>query len=120
MEIYEYREAMVGIFQEYIASEEWLLVKHKVIERDDYSCVDCQNKLPGGKGGIVHHEHYDDWGKGDLAEIESCVFLCRKCHNTRHAQQEMKLKTPFWAKQSPDIFKVDYEALKKAMQSLRQ
>jgi 5-methylcytosine-specific restriction endonuclease McrA len=109
---------MVGAFRGYIASDEWRFIKQEVMGRDNYICVDCQQKLPEGKGGIVHHEHYEDWGKGNSEEICSCVFLCNKCHNTRLAQQDMKLKTPFLAKQYPETYGVRDDELRDAMRSL--
>ena len=72
-DIYKYRYLMVEAFHGYIASKEWSYVKQRVIERDDYSCVDCKTELPDGKDGVVHHEHYDDWGKGNHEEV---LILC--------------------------------------------
>jgi 5-methylcytosine-specific restriction endonuclease McrA len=112
---YGYREIMVEAFKEYIASEEWRYVKLEVMERDNYTCVDCGKNLPEGRNGIVHHEHYDDWGKGNREEINSCVFICRKCHNGRHAHLEMKRKVPFWAARYPETDGFSDEEFRDAM-----
>ena len=102
MVIYEFRAMIVEAFRGYIASDEWRFVKQEVTKRDNSTCVDCKKKLPGGKGSIIHHEHYEDWGKGNLNEINSCVFLCKNCHNIRHAKPDMKMRVPFLAKQYPE------------------
>lgn len=121
-DIYKYRYLMAEAFHGYIASKEWGYVKQRVMERDDYRCVDCKTELPDGKGGVIHHEHYDDWGKGNYEEVLSCVYLCKKCHNNRHKQTDMKLKVPFWGK-SKSIWAISTGLkeglLEKTMKNLR-
>jgi 5-methylcytosine-specific restriction endonuclease McrA len=97
-----------------------VLLNNKVIERDCYTCADCKKNLPGGKGGIVHHKHYDDWGKGNSEETNSCLFLCSKCHDIRNAKFEMKIKVTFWAKRYAEIDGVSDEELRNAMMSLEK
>jgi 5-methylcytosine-specific restriction endonuclease McrA len=116
---YKYREMMVEVFREYTASDLWRYVKKSVMERDNFTCVDCGEKLLNEKGGIVHHKHYKEWGKGNREEIDSCVFLCKRCHDVRHKKQEMKMGVPFWAERDPEIDGVSDEELRVAMQSLR-
>jgi 5-methylcytosine-specific restriction endonuclease McrA len=117
---YKYREIMVEAFRDYIASEKWRIVKQEVMRTDNYSCADCQKKLPEGRGGIVHHKHYNDWGKGNSEEIISCIFLCTKCHNGRHAKQNMKSMVPFWAKQYPETIGVSDDELRDSMLNLHK
>jgi len=119
---FKYRFIMAVAFSDYIASKEWGYVKQKVMERDGFSCTDCKTTISIGENGVIHHEHYDYFGRGDRYEIGSCVFLCKKCHGIRHNKPEMKLKVPFWAKRGSIWDKcegISEEALKNAMQSLR-
>jgi len=93
MSNYEYREAMRNIFVDYNSSPQWKNVVEQVKYRDNNTCQDCGKK---DCKLIVHHEKYDNWGKGDQAEIKDCVLLCQKCHNLRHRNNFTPV--PFWAK----------------------
>jgi len=93
MSNYEYREAMRNIFVDYNSSPQWKNVVEQVKYRDNNTCRDCGKK---DCKLIVHHESYDNWGKGDQAEIKDCVLLCQKCHNLRHRNNFTPV--PFWAK----------------------
>jgi len=119
---FKYQFIMAAAFCDYIASKEWSYVKQKVMERDGFSCIDCKTPISIGEGGIIHHEHYDYWGRGDWHEIDSCIFLCKKCHRIRHNKPDMKLKVPFWAKSNSLWDKcstISEEVLKNAMKNLR-
>ncbi len=119
---FKYRFVMAVAFLEYNASKEWAYVKQKVIERDDFTCVDCKTTCPSDDNGVIHHEHYDNWGRGDCHEIESCVFLCKKCHKKRHNKPDMKITVPFWAKRGALWDKcsgISEEVLENAMKNLR-
>ena len=121
MVLYRHRWMMIEAFRGYTSSSEWLYVKQKVVERDRHVCVDCKGKLPKGKGGMVHHDNYTHWGKGNQAEIDACILLCKGCHTKRHALRSMKLKTPFWASSTADTMGFDDNdtGLKDAMTCLR-
>lgn len=108
------RNAMYQLFQMYMSSEEWNIVKKQVKRRDKYCCVDCGKKQLKGSGAIVHHTHYDAWGSGGQEEIASCVYLCKKCHSKRHQKMDSHI-TPFWAKQSYSIDEVTAASISNSM-----
>lgn len=95
MLVSEVRNIMIQTFKEYMKSEEWNRLRLEVIKKSDGKCVDCKDEIDSG--GIVHHEHYDDWGKGNYEEILSCVYVCKKCHVKRHAKTDSQI-VPFFAK----------------------
>lgn len=112
------RDAMVGAFQEYMKSQEWKIVKKHVKERDNNTCQNCGILLntENGEGAVVHHLHYDHFGKANREEETSCILLCRKCHNKAHLQSEMKNITPFWATRSFDSVYLCESYISKCMQ----
>jgi 5-methylcytosine-specific restriction endonuclease McrA len=97
------RDAMKKIFDDYIQSEEWKVVTKKVFERYKGVCQgqDCGITEKNGKNGkvklIAHHERYDNWAKANDDERADCILLCKRCHDQRHSEPEMKQKVPFWA-----------------------
>jgi hypothetical protein len=118
---FKYRFAMAYAFEEYNASKELAYVKQKVMERDNFSCVNCKTFIQDSHKGVVHHEHYDNWGRGDEFEIDSCVYLCKRCHRIRHNKPDMKLKVPFWARRGSlwdKCSEISQEVIAKAMQNL--
>lgn len=95
MLVSQFRDKMIVIFQDYIKSNEWRRLRLEVIKRANGKCVDCGEDIESR--GIVHHEYYDDWGKGNYEEIMSCVYLCESCHTKRHHKMDPQL-VPFFAK----------------------
>ena len=95
-----YRQAMVDIFRKYNASDTWQRVREAVIKQSKGRCEDCYEQIK--KWGTVHHLSYDNWGKGNIREVMSCVYLCKKCHQKRH--NRLKQEIPFWAKIDPECW----------------
>lgn len=58
--------------QDYINSEEWQVIRHEVLDRDNRTCQIC-----GDVATDVHHLNYAHLGKEYLFEL---VSLCRHCH----------------------------------------
>ena len=90
------REAMVDIFRKYMASDIWQRVREAVIRQSNGQCDDCYRQI---RTGTVHHISYENWGKGNIEEVMSCVYLCKKCNRKRH-NGPGKVGVPFWAKRN--------------------
>jgi len=92
---FDYREAMRALYYSYQDSKGWDHVRKEVMARDNSRCVDCgqtEGKL------IAHHTSYDNWGLGEIREVDDCVLVCLKCHNKRH--RDNPAGVPFWARQN--------------------
>ena len=94
---YRFRQIMISAYTAYQSSVEWLALVKAVNARDGGVCRRCGQSAV--VGGVVHHEHYSDWGKGDAVEAESCVLVCRKCHGVEHRSGAVDV--PFWARRAP-------------------
>ena len=75
------KEEITEEYQEYLKSKDWIITRNAVFFRDSYTCVDC--KKPATE---VHHLTYEKL-KED-GEEETCVSLCRSCHQKRHDSEE--------------------------------
>lgn len=64
-------------YELYLASEEWRLLRKKVLERDRQTCQACLVAT----ATQVHHLTYVRAGNEDLADLLS---LCRPCHRGIH------------------------------------
>ena len=89
---------MRQVFARYIESKEWKAVVKAVRLRDFDQCQDC-GELRGKL--YVHHTSYDNWGYGDIREINDCILVCQKCHNKRH--RNFSVDVPFWANRRDEI-----------------
>jgi len=85
---------------EYLKSDEWKLLKLKILKRDNYLCQDCLLIYPEilklfknfnsdfikykRLATEVHHLDYNY--KQTLLESAFCISLCRICHQIRHTQ----------------------------------
>lgn len=72
------RSVLLKKHLEYLQSKEWAIIREKVLERDDYTCVlcgatDCQLD--------VHHKTYKRHGNEKLFDL---ITLCENCHNEIH------------------------------------
>ena len=61
----------------------WAIVRRKVLERDNYTCLDC------GRHGFLEVDHmkplYDGGAKYDLSNLQS---LCKFCHRIKTTQEK--------------------------------
>ena len=111
--ISKYRMAMSNIFAEYMASDDWKQVRAAVRDNANGKCTKCGKFV--NDGGVAHHEYYEHWGKANYEEINSCVYLCKKCH--KHVPHNY---APFFAKQNFDPYVVDLDDLRRAIDSLHE
>jgi hypothetical protein len=61
----------------YLQSAQWKKVRSVVLNRDNNKCVKC-----GSAATEVHHKHYNLLGCD--GEEESCISICRGCHQKEH------------------------------------
>lgn len=82
----------------------WQNQRKIVLERDNYSCINC-----GGKDNLhVHHLVLRFAGGGD--ETCNLITLCSACHATRHITLQAKLSRRFIERWAHKIAKwVDYD-----------
>jgi len=64
-------------YQKYLESDKWKKLRLKILERDNFTCQDCNNKAIG-----VHHLNYDYLGTDK--EEKYCISICKNCHLKRH------------------------------------
>ena len=105
--IEDFREIMRIAYIEYTGSYFWQEVRQEVKSRNNSKCVDCGAET---ENGTCHHVSYKHWGKGNYEEIDDCVWLCKKCHNSRH-NRNMDEPPPFWAKRNFDRIIIDEKEL---------
>ena len=65
-------------YQEYLQTDRWQKFRRRVMERDGFKCVCCNNQ----SGLQVHHVRYPADFRFDV--IENCITLCRTHHENRH------------------------------------
>jgi hypothetical protein len=53
-------------------------IRHRVFERDNYTCRYC-----GSKEGPLHADHVYPWSKGGETSIENLVTACRSCNGKK-------------------------------------
>lgn len=61
----------------------WYEKRHKIIERDNYTCSRCGRHLPDNQLQ-VHHLHYHDDRKAWEYEDFELITLCKHCHAEEH------------------------------------
>lgn len=64
-------------YQEYIKSKEWQETRQRILKRDSFRCVLCNNT----KNLHVHHITYESLGEEKDADL---VTLCECCHDKLH------------------------------------
>ncbi len=69
-------EAFWAFYDAYLKSEDWELVRLKVLAREKYMCQGC-----GHRATQVHHLTYDHLGAEFLFEL---MALCDACHKRVH------------------------------------
>lgn len=63
-------------YPQYLRSDLWLSIKHRVMERDGYECGLCL-----ARGRVVHHLKYnEETMKGET--LDWLLTLCTKCHKS--------------------------------------
>jgi hypothetical protein len=72
-----YRKSRFYNYHRYLQSEEWKIIRDKVIERDNGICLHCKIK-PAQE---VHHKHYKTIYKETLGDLES---VCSDFHRAIH------------------------------------
>lgn len=89
-----HRDIMRKIFEQYMCSETWSIVRTVVMKRCKGRCwfCGCTPKIR-----IIHHKKYDNWGKGNYEEVFDCVLSCKECHTKEHRKMNPTL-VPFFAK----------------------
>jgi len=77
-------------YQEYLKSVRWRKRRMKVIKRDKFECVACEQVGTEIKGITInnlnaHHETYRNLSsKNPQKEIDDCITLCQMCHEGIH------------------------------------
>ena len=71
-------EELVGDYQAYLRSPEWLELRLKALSRDGNVCQMCGT----GINLRVHHVNYEHVGTEQ--ELEDVVTLCEECHSKVH------------------------------------
>lgn len=65
------------LYNEYLKSDEWDVIKLNVKERDGNKCVNCGSTI----NIHVHHFHYDNVGAEDMEDL---ITVCYECHKSIH------------------------------------
>lgn len=81
MKISKFRRALIEVSSKYNASPEWKRTRHFVALNANFRCTKCGKRTKDGDGATAHHTEYTHWGKANFEEVESCIWLCKKCHN---------------------------------------
>lgn len=70
---------------EYLKTDQWKLIKSKVLERDNNRCNKCEStdKLH------IHHKNYDSIFNESLDDL---ITLCKVCHYKHHSPDYRKGK----------------------------
>lgn len=73
-------------YQKYCASDEWKVIRDRVLERDSHTCQDC-----GKRAITVHHLSYrpEVMAGEDDSQL---VSLCVPCHESRHPEHRKRRK----------------------------
>lgn len=66
-------------YKEYLQSTNWKKLRERVLKRDNYLCVICNNKA-----NHVHHLSYGCYARYGKSRRIECVSLCKKCHMRIH------------------------------------
>jgi len=65
------------LYNDYLKSEEWSVIKEQVKDRDEHSCVNC-----GSVSNLhVHQFHYDNVG---AEQLDDPITVCYDCHRKIH------------------------------------
>ena len=64
----------------YLQSEDWMKLRRRVLERDEYKCHLC-----GNRANRVHHLSYQNIYNEDLDDL---VGVCEGCHQGIHDWQK--------------------------------
>lgn len=87
----EKKEEIQEDYHNYLNSEEWKLLRLKILLKNNYKCKYC-----GGKATQVHHLNYDSLHT--KYEENVCVPLCELCHTKKEIikllLKQKKLITP--------------------------
>ena len=76
MELHPVKFGRKGYRKEYLKSEEWGILREKILRKCDYKCEKC-----GNRAGDVHHMDYRILGIPGLATKDFLIALCRPCHD---------------------------------------
>lgn len=70
----------------YLESDQWKILRQKVLERDNHICCKC-----GGKANQVHHEKYNlnVWIDVPMKYLKS---TCKDCHKILDKERKEKYK----------------------------
>ena len=111
---YLYRDIMTEVYSLYQGSQIWKNVVSEVKKRDQNLCRNCGIELL--KNAVVHHCSYNNWGKGDILEIDDCILVCRKCHANEHKKLNNEY-VPFFAHRESNETRIEIkmENMKKLM-----
>ncbi len=72
IEDYDFREAK-KVYQEYLRSDRWNETRNKILEMDNFKCVNCDSS----DNLQVHHLTYKNIGHEQDKDL---ITLCKKCH----------------------------------------
>jgi len=70
-----------GNYKRYLKSEDWEVIRNKVLIRDKRKCCFCLSN----KNLEVHHETYKNVFYEDLDDL---ITLCHDCHRAIHKKEK--------------------------------
>lgn len=76
-EFENFRKSKFYKYHVYLKSDEWKIIRDKVVERDNGMCLYCKTN-PAQE---VHHKHYKTIYKEKIDDLES---VCSDCHRAIH------------------------------------
>jgi len=72
-------------YSEYLRSPEWLEIRSRILERDDYRCQWTGKASRPGDPLQVHHLTYDRIGCEQMTDL---ITVCRSAHKNHHRSKE--------------------------------
>ena len=74
-------------------TKQWLVVRKRVLNRDNYLCRVCLDKGSLSEGVTVHHIIPLEDDRSKTYEIDNLISLCNQCHKKIHRYYDKDKKT---------------------------